>query len=85
MASGGSFRVNSKISFVELLTIIFFGPNSKVVVPAPVQDPYPPARVLDVIVADIDSVSGNFSLQFTAPGDDLDQGTGKISQFLCGS
>lgn len=53
-------------------------------VPAPVQDPYPPGRVLDVIVADIDSVSGNFSLQFTAPGDDLDQGTGIISQFLCG-
>ena len=55
------------------------------VVPAPVRDPYPPTRVLDVIVLDIDIVSGNFSLQFTAPGDDLDQGTGIISQFLCGS
>lgn len=49
--------------------------------PAPFIDPYPPARVFDLRVTAVDHVQMTFTIQFTAPGDDLDQGTGTKDLF----
>ena len=37
-------------------------------------DPYPPSRVIDLVLSALDSPNKTFTVQFTAPGDDLDHG-----------
>jgi len=46
----------------------------------PAGDAYPPSRVTDLKVASLQVNQMTMSIEWTAPGDDLDQGTGLISQ-----
>lgn len=44
-------------------------------------DNYPPSRITDLFVVDVQTnPDKSVTIQFTAPGDDLDFGTGKSSQ-----
>ena len=52
--------------------------------PVPVGDAYPPSDVRDLSVVLVNFTSSEnvtFELKWTAPGDDLDIGTGKIQNF----
>lgn len=49
-------------------------------IPVSNYDSYPPGRVTDLSVVVVNDTAANISivLKWTAPGDDLDEGTGKF-------
>ena len=53
-------------------------------IPVSKEDAYPPGHVTDLAVVSItaDSDNATVQLQWTAPGDDMDTGIGKISTVL---
>ncbi len=46
-------------------------------IPLPEGGTYPPSRVVDLAANVVEKKNHTFSLQFTAPGGNLDQDTGK--------
>ena len=81
VAAGGSFKV--QINLLKSLKTIFI-PNLLLQVDVPVssEDAYPPGAVTDLAVTVIDQPVNNgginitIHLKWTAPGDELDTGTG---------
>jgi len=86
VASGGSFRVKLNTFFVDLLFSwklkinhnldFFFVLQTQVETSLPAGDIYPPSRVTDLKVASVQVNQMALTIEWTAPGDDLDQGTG---------
>jgi hypothetical protein len=78
--SGGSFKVINVISYLKInFRIAYFNFSLKVDnVSKPGVDVYPPSQVRDLKVVSMNVNQMSMTIEWTAPGDDLDKGTSTL-------
>ncbi|XP_002731426.1 calcium-activated chloride channel regulator 1-like [Saccoglossus kowalevskii] len=64
VASGGGIKVDDSVTYIDWSD--------------PSDDPFPPARIMDIRVSGTSYENQTVTLEWTATGDDLDQGTGSL-------
>ena len=82
------FAYSSRLTTIlifDLYRSVFF--YIKIENPVSLYDAYPPAQVIDLLVTLVNSSDSNVSIaaQWTAPGDDLDFGSGTLNHKILGT